>query len=80
MSDPTDPIDPAEPGERSANQPAPGNEPFLFRIIRTAIAPPVLEDGGHDAPLSPRGRLVFSVVVSVLVVAIAVLFVITLSR
>ena len=80
MSEQSDPTDPTEPGERSANQPAPANEPFLFRIIRTAIAPPVLEDGGHDAPLSPRGRLVFSVVVSVLVVAIAVLFVITLSR
>ena len=40
-------------------EPAPRDEPFLFRILRTAIAPPVLDDAGHDAPLSPRGRLLF---------------------
>ena len=67
MTDPTD-----EPDGRQ--------EPFLFRMVRAAIAPPVLKDGGRDAPLSRRGRLVFWAIVSVLVVGIAVLLVVSASR
>ena len=74
---------PNGPGEERDGDP-PGDtdsqEPLLWRVVRSAIAPPVLEDGGHDAPLSPRGRILFWGTVSVLVVAIAVLFVVTLAR
>lgn len=55
-------------------------EPFLFRLVRTAIAPPVLKDGGADAPMTRRGRLIFWSIVAVLVAAIAVLLVLSLSR
>ena len=48
--------------------------------MKSAIAPDVLEDGGQDAPLSSRGRLLFYGVVSVLVIAIVVLFAITLAQ
>ena len=54
--------------------------PFLFRMVRAAIAPPVLKDGGRDAPLSRRGRIIFWGIVGVLVVGIAVLLVISSSR
>ena len=57
-----------------------GSEPLLWRVLRSTVAPPVLGDGGHDAPLSPRGRILFWTTVAVLVVAIAVLFVATLAR
>jgi hypothetical protein len=53
---------------------------LLRRVVKSAIAPDVLEDGGKDAPLTPRGRIIFWGVVSVLVIAIAVLFVVTLAR
>ena len=55
-------------------------EPFLFRMVRAAIAPPVLKDGGRDAPLSRRGRIIFWGIVTALVVGIAVLLVISSSR
>jgi hypothetical protein len=55
-------------------------EPLLWRVLRSTIAPPVLGDGGHDAPLSARGRLVFYGCVGVMVIAIAVLFVLTLAK
>jgi hypothetical protein len=66
---------PLPPSELSARP-----EPRFFRILRSTIAPPVLEDAGHDAPLSPRGRLLFWGTVAVLGVAIAVLFVATLAK
>ena len=65
---------PTPPGARSEP------EPFLFRILRSTIAPDVLGDAGHDAPLSPRGRIIFWGVVAVLVVAIAVLLLVTVSK
>jgi hypothetical protein len=55
-------------------------EPLLFRMVRAAIAPSVLKDGGRDAPLSRRGRIVFWAIVSVLVVGIAVLLLVSASR
>ena len=61
-------------------QPPEGPEPLLWRVLRSTIAPPVLRDGGHDAPLSARGRIWFYGSVGVLVVAIAVLFVLTLAK
>ena len=64
--------DPREPEEHREN--------FLFRLVRTAIAPPVLKDGGRDAPMSRRGRIVFWATVGVLTVAIAVLLVASLAR
>jgi hypothetical protein len=57
-----------------------GPEPLLWRVLRSTIAPPVLGDAGHDAPLSARGRILFWATVSVLVLAIAVLFVVTVAR
>ena len=73
----SDQNDPNEPGEPPASEPDPRPEPFLFQLLRTAIAPPVLKDGGTDAPMSNRGRLIFWSIVTVLVVAIAVLLVVT---
>ena len=55
-------------------------EPLLWRVLRSAIAPPVLEDGGHDAPLSVRGRILFWGTVGLLVVGIAVLFLVMVTR
>jgi len=72
---------PNGPGEeRDPPDDANGQEPLLWRVVRSAIAPPVLGDGGHDAPLSPRGRVLFWGTVSVLIVAIAVVFVVMLAR
>jgi hypothetical protein len=71
----SDDRDEPEPSDGEA-----GPEPLLWRVLRSTVAPPVLGDGGHDAPLSPRGRIVFWTTVAVLVLAIAVLFVATLAR
>jgi hypothetical protein len=57
-----------------------GPEPLLWRVLRSTVAPPVLGDGGHDAPLSARGRILFWTTVAVLVLAITALFVATLAR
>jgi hypothetical protein len=46
-------------------------------VVRSFIAPDVLQDGGHDAPLSGRGRIVFYAIVGALVVGIAVLLLVT---
>ena len=54
-----------------------GPAPLLSRLVRSVFAPDVLEDGGKDAPLSPRGRIFFRSIVTILVVAIAVLLVAT---
>jgi hypothetical protein len=54
-----------------------GPAPLLSRLVRSVFAPDVLEDGGKDAPLSPRGRIIFRSIVTILVVAIAVLLVAT---
>lgn len=78
MTEPADP--PGEPQPRPPSEPTPRDEPFLFRILRSTIAPPMLDDAGHDAPLSPRGRLLFWGAVAGLVVAIVVVFVLTLTR
>ena len=66
--------------EKPDEEPDPRPEPFLFKILRSTIAPDVLGDAGHDAPLSRRGRILFWGVVSALVVAIAVLFLVTVSK
>ena len=71
---------PEDRHERPASELDPRPEPFLFRLVRTTFAPPVLKDGGRDAPLSRRGRIIFWGIVSVLVVGIAVLLVVTASR
>jgi hypothetical protein len=73
----TDPDD-HRPEERAPSRgSSDGPAPLLSRLVRSVFAPDVLEDGGKDAPLSPRGRLVFWSIVSVLVVGIAVLLVVT---
>ena len=69
-----------EPLPPPASELDPRPEPFLFRMLRTAIAPPVLKDGGHDAPMTRRGRIIFWSVVTVLVIGIAVLLVASLHR
>jgi hypothetical protein len=66
------------PGPPASNRgPDDGPAPLLSRLVRSVFAPDVLEDGGRDAPLSPRGRIIFRSIVTVLVVAIAVLLVVT---
>lgn len=55
-------------------------EGLVHRVIRSFIAPDVLEDGGRDAPLSRRGTFIFRAVVGVLVVAIIVLVLVTASN
>jgi hypothetical protein len=74
------PNGPGEPRDGDPPDDAEGREPLLWRVVRSAIAPPVLGDGGQDAPLSPKGRVLFWGAVSVLVVAIAVVFVVMLAR
>ena len=71
---------PEDRHQRPASELDPRPEPFLLRLLRTGIAPPVLKDGGRDAPLSRRGRIIFWGIVGVLVVGIAVLLVISSSR
>ena len=66
------------PGPPEPSDPAP-KDSLGWRLVRSVFAPDVLQDGGHDAPLSPRGKLLFRGVVGLLVLAIAVLFVITLA-
>jgi hypothetical protein len=72
-----------DPGDDRPEQPAAnagpidGPAPLLSRLVRSVFAPDVLEDGGNDAPLSPRGRIIFWSIVTVLVVGIAVLLVAT---
>ena len=56
-----------------------GREPLLSRMVRSVIAPDVLEDGGRDAPMSRRGRIVFFSIVSFLVVGIVILLLVTAS-
>ena len=60
--------------------PGDGREPFLSRMVRSVFAPDVLEDGGRDAPLSPRGRIIFWSVVTVLVVGIVILLLVTAAQ
>ena len=57
-----------------------GREPLFWRVIKSAIAPDVLEDGGRDAPLTPRGRLLFWGAIAVLVGAVTILFVVSLAE
>ena len=63
-------------GDRTPDDERPG---LLSRVFRAALAPDVLEDGGHDAPLTPRGRILFWGTIIVLTVAVVVLFVVTLA-
>ena len=76
MTNPDDdhPREPASNGGPSA-----GPAPLLSRLVRSVFAPDVLEDGGRDAPLSPRGRIIFWSIVTVLVVGIVVLLLVTAS-
>ena len=68
---------PQEPeGEGPPDEERPG---LLWRVLKSAIAPDVLEDAGHDAPLTKRGRILFWGTIIVLTVAVAILFVITLA-
>ena len=72
--------EPQDPRDRPASEPDPRGEPLLFRVLRTAIAPPVLKDGGADAPMTRRGRIIFWSIVTVLVGGIAVLLLVSASR
>jgi hypothetical protein len=48
-------------------------------VVRSVIAPDVLEDGGGDAPMSRRGRLLFYATVTILVIGIIALLLVTAS-
>jgi hypothetical protein len=73
---PTEPPEP-EPGDLPPEEERPA---LLWRVLKSAIAPDVLEDGGHDAPLTPRGRILFWGTIIVLTVAVVILFVVTLAN
>ena len=61
-------------------EPRPERPSLGWRLVKSVFAPDVLEDGGQDAPLSPRGKWLFRGVVAVLVAAFVVVFVITLAQ
>ena len=71
--------DPEESDQSPGTVPPEEQEGLLHRVVRSVIAPDVLEDGGRDAPMSPRGRLLFYAVVGILVVGIVVLLLVTAS-
>jgi hypothetical protein len=69
--------EPTPPEERPPDEERPG---LLWRVLKSTIAPDVLDDAGHDAPLTPRGRFLFWGTIIVLTVAVAILFVVTLAQ
>ena len=71
----TEPQPPEE--QRAPDEERPG---LLRRVLKSAIAPDVLDDAGHDTPLTPRGRILFWGTIIVLTVAVAILFVVTLAQ
>jgi len=73
MNEPDEP--PVEPPPEPEERPG-----LLWRVVKSAIAPDVLEDGGHDAPLTPRGRIIFWTTIVLLVLAVGILFVVTLAQ
>jgi len=77
VNQPNEPHEPHEPGDPPPEEERP---PLLWRVLKSAIAPDVLEDAGHDAPLTPRGRILFWGTIVVLTVAVAILFVVTLAN
>jgi hypothetical protein len=79
MNEPNHPTEPPEP-EPGDLPPEEERPALLWRVLKSAIAPDVLEDGGHDAPLTPRGRILFWGTIIVLTVAVVILFVVTLAN
>ena len=71
----TEPQPPEE--HRPPDEERPG---LLRRVLKSAIAPDVLDDAGQDTPLTPRGRILFWGTIVVLTVAVAILFVVTLAE
>jgi len=71
-----------EPGDGPPPEGDDGEERpgLLWRVLKSAIAPDVLDDAGHDAPLTPRGRILFWGTIVVLTVAVLILFVVTLAN
>ncbi len=68
-----------EPGAGGGEPPPEEREPLGWRVLRSLIAPDVLQDGGRDAPLTPRGRILFWGTIAALVLAVSILFVVTLT-
>lgn len=77
----TDEWRPPDPEEPPPTAPSPQQQPasLLGRVVKSVFTPAVLQDGGHDAPMSPRGRILFWGTVSVLTAALVVVFVVTLA-
>ena len=75
----TDPDDDRPEPPASNRGPNDGPAPLLSRLVHSVFAPDVLEDGGRDAPLSPRGRIIFWSIVTILVVGIVILLLVTAS-
>jgi hypothetical protein len=67
------------PDPAAGDSPEDRPEGLLHRVVRSVIAPDVLEDGGHDAPMSRRGRILVYSLVGVLVAGIVVLLLVTAS-
>ena len=73
--------EPNEPDRSEEPQPPEEERPgLLWRVVKSAIAPDVLDDAGHDAPLTRRGRILFWGTIIVLTVAVVILFVVTLAN
>ena len=70
-----------EPQPPEEHRPPDDERPgLLWRVLKSTIAPDVLDDAGHDTPLTPRGRILFWGTIMVLTVAVAILFVVTLAE
>jgi hypothetical protein len=65
--------------EAGGQPPEDRREGLLHRVVRSVIAPDVLEDGGRDAPMSRRGRILFYSLVTTLVIGIVILLLVTAS-
>ena len=65
--------------EAGGERPEDRREGLLHRVVRSVIAPDVLEDGGRDAPMSRRGRILFYSLVTTLVIGIVILLLVTAS-
>ena len=49
-------------------------------MLKSAIAPDVLQNTGHDTPLTPQNHILFWNTIAILTITITILFIITLTN